>query len=143
MCLLTDGNSFSYFNTGKAALQVLRQRETRLEQHPKIMRKVQRSRNRRAALPFSTGVSPSASSALPCPRFLCSLYFRELLQKERPVKEGAVHPSRPGGGSSLERIRAGWEPRRILDSRENVCYNKNWETFPRRGNDKSEYKGDR
>ena len=37
-----------------------------LEQHPKIMRNVQRSRNGRAALPALTGVSLPASSALPC-----------------------------------------------------------------------------
>ena len=53
-----------------------------LEQHPKILRKVQRSRKRMAALLSLTGVSPSVSSALPCvpcPRFLFSHYFWELL----------------------------------------------------------------
>ena len=56
---------------------------TILEQFPKILRKVQRSGNRMAALPSLAGVSPPASSALPCNsclRFLFSHYFWELLQ---------------------------------------------------------------
>ena len=53
-----------------------------LEQPPKIKRNVQRFRNCRGALSFWTGVSPPASSALPCapcPRFLFSHDFWELL----------------------------------------------------------------
>ena len=52
--------------------------ESDLEQHPKIMRNVQRARNRRAALPSLTGIGPPASSALPrapCPRLLFSYDF--------------------------------------------------------------------
>ncbi len=53
-----------------------------LEQHPKIIRKVQQSGNRMTALSSLAGVSPPASSALSCsprPRFLFSHYFWELL----------------------------------------------------------------
>ena len=46
-----------------------------LEQFPEIMRNVQRSRNRRAALPALTGVGPPASSAFPCAPCPCFLFL--------------------------------------------------------------------
>ena len=109
-----------------------------LEQHPKIMRNVQRSRNRRAALPALTGVSPPASSALPCapcPRFLFSHFFWKLLLLQKGYSGAAwlsfsaprFLPAAKGGPARRIKRAAGQPPdKKGLAKRAVPQYNDKW-----------------
>ena len=80
-----------------------------LEYFSKIMRKVQRSGNCMAALSSLTGVSPPASSALPCnprPRFLFLIILENCSSRGRAAVENAVVPEYGIGCRGIPVLRA-------------------------------------